>query len=271
MLLVVSSSGQVMCRHVTLLTSSMALAVLLWVAGIGTAQKKASSAEQELMDAVNRERKERSLSILKWDDGLAHAASKHAELMAEQKLLLHQLPEEPELAVRAHEAGARFSHITENIGMAEFASAFHEGWMHSPGHRANILDPRIDSIGIAVVDGEERLFAVEDFALAVEPLSLEEQEKRIGSLLAARGLHLLNIGDADKKNCDAKANKQLVGSRRPGYVSEYETTNISEWPEEVEKELHLPRYKSAAVEACPEKETAGFTSFRIIIVLYSVE
>jgi len=45
-----------------------------------------------------------------------------------------------------------------------------------PGHRANILDPRIDSIGIAVVDGEERLFAVEDFALAVESLSLEEQE-----------------------------------------------------------------------------------------------
>jgi len=73
----------------------MALAVLLWVAGIGTAQKKASSAEQELMDAVNRERKERSLSILKWDDGLAHAASKHAELMAEQKLLLHQLPKSP--------------------------------------------------------------------------------------------------------------------------------------------------------------------------------
>jgi len=260
-----------MYRHIALSTCSIALAMLLWSVGIGTAQKKTSSVEQELIDAVNRERKEKDLSILKWDDGLARAARKHAELMAEQRVLQHQLPEEPELAVRAHDAGARFSHITENIGLAEFASAFHEGWMRSPGHRANILDPRIDSIGISVVEGEERLFAVEDFALAVESLSLEEQEKRVGELLAARGLHLLNIGDADKKNCDAKAGKQLVGSRRPGYVGRYETTNISQWPENVEKELHLPRYKSAAVEACPEEETGGFSSFRIIIVLYSVE
>lgn len=271
MLLVASSGTRVMYRHITLTSGSMALTALLWVSAIGTAQKKPSTSEQDLMDAVNRERKAGELSTLKWDEGLARAARKHAELMAEQKLLLHQLPDESELSVRAHDAGARFSHITENIGMAEFASAFHEGWMHSPGHRANILDPKIDSIGIAVVEGEESLFAVEDFALAVENLSLEEQEKRVGLLLAARGLHLLNIGDAEKKNCEAKANKQLVGSHRPGYVSRYETTNISQMPEDVKKELSLPRYKSAAVEACPEKEVSGFTSFRMIIVLYSVE
>src|ERR1700756_5652054 len=98
-----------MYRHIALSTSSIALAMLLWSVGIGTAQKKASSVEQELIDAVNRERKERSLSILKWDDGLARAARKHAELMAEQRVLQHQLPEEPELSVRAHDAGARFS------------------------------------------------------------------------------------------------------------------------------------------------------------------
>jgi len=260
-----------MYRHITLSACSVALAVVLWIAGIGAAPQKASSTEQDLMDAVNRERKARELSVLKWDEGLARAAHKHAELMAEQKLLLHQLPDEAELAPRAHEAGARFSHITENIGMAEFASAFHEGWMNSPGHRANILDPKIDSIGIAVVEGEERLFAVEDFAFAVEKLSLEEQEKRVALLLAARGLRLLNIGDAEKKNCEAKANKQLVGSHRPGYVGRYETTDISQMPEDVKKELSLARYKSAAVEACPEKEASGFTSFRMIIVLYSVE
>lgn len=251
----------------TVSAGSLGLALLLCATALSAAQKKPSNTEQELLDAVNRERSAIELPGLKWDEGLARAARKHAELMAEQKLLQHRLPDEPELAVRAHDAGARFSHITENIGVGEFASEFHEGWMHSPGHRANILDSHIDSVGISVVEGEERVFAVEDFALAVESLSFEEQEKRVGALLAARGLHLLNIGDADRKNCES--NKQPVGSRRPGYVARYETVNISQLPENVEKELSLPRYKTAAVEACPEKGNTGFSTFRLIIVLYN--
>lgn len=248
----------------TLSVGSVMMSLLLCVSGLVTAQKKTSS-EQDLMDAVNRERKERELSILKWDEGLARAARKHAELMAEQKILEHQLPDEPELAVRAHDAGARFSHITENIGVADWANAFHEGWMHSPGHRANILDPRIDSIGIGVVEEEQRLYAVEDFALAVETLSVEEQQKRVEAVLVARGFHILNISDA-KKSCDS--NKEIAGSRRPGYVARYETSNISILPEDLEKQVHLPQFKSAAVVACPQKEGVGFTSFRIIIALY---
>jgi hypothetical protein len=241
------------------------LSLLLCASGLVTPQKKASSSEQDLMDAVNRERRQRELPILKWDEGLARAARKHAELMAEQKVLEHQLPDEPKLAARAHDAGARFSHITENIGVADWANEFHEGWMHSPGHRANILDPRIDSIGIAVVEGEQRLYAVEDFALAVEPLSIEEQQERVGVVLVSRGLKLLNIGDA-KKFCDP--NEGIVGSRRPGYLARYETVNISQLPEDLERQVHLPRFKSAAVVACPQKESTGFTRFRIIVVLY---
>jgi uncharacterized protein YkwD len=254
-----------MNKSTTLSAGSVALAMVLWLAGTGTAQKKASTEEQELMDAVNRERKERGLSTLKWDDGLAGAARKHAELMAEQRLLLHRLPEEPELAVRAHEAGARFSHITENIGMADLASKFHEGWMHSPGHRANILDPQVDSIGISVVEGEQHLFAVQDFALAVEPLSFEEQRKRVGALLAARGLRVRNISDTTEESCEV--DKQPVGNRGRGYITQYETPHISRLPKDVERELQTGHYKSAMVTACPQKGTTGFTSFRIIILL----
>jgi len=248
----------------TLSMGRVMLALLVCVSGLITAQKKTSS-EQDLMDAVNRERKARELPILKWDEGLARAARKHAELMAEQKLLEHQLPDELELAVRAHDAGASFSHITENIGVADWANAFHEGWMQSPGHRANILDPHIDSIGIGLVEEGQRLYAVEDFSLAVEPLSIEEQQKRVGEVLVARGFHLLNIGDA-KKFCES--GKEVIGSRRPGYIARYKTSNISQLPEDLEKQVHLPRFKSALVVACPQEEDTGFTTFRMIIVLY---
>ena len=48
------------------------------------ARQKMSDAEKLLFDSVNRERTAKDLPPLKWDEGLARAARKHAELMAEQ-------------------------------------------------------------------------------------------------------------------------------------------------------------------------------------------
>src|SRR6266849_6868558 len=230
------------------------------------ARQKMSDAEKLLFDSVNRERAARELPLLKWDESLARAARKHAELMAEQDLLEHQVPGEADLATRAQEEGARFSHITENIGMAAYAGGFHDGWMHSPGHRANILDAAIDSIGIAVVDGGEQLFAVEDFARVVTLLSIEEQEKRIGKLIAARGLRLLNIGDDTRKSCEL--DREYAGNSKPRYIAHYETPNISQLPEGLEKEIQSGRYKAAAVVACPQRKSSGVAPFRVIVMLY---
>ncbi len=230
------------------------------------AQERISDTEKMLFDSVNRERAAKELPLLKWDEGLARAARKHAELMAEQYLVLHRLPGEADLATRAREAGVSFSHITENIGMAAYADRFHDGWMHSPGHRANILDAAIDSIGIAVVDGGEELFAVEDFARVVTLLSIEEQEKRIGKLFAARGLRLIKIGDDARKSCEL--DREYAGSSKPRYIAQYETPNISQLPESLEKELQSGRYKTAAVGACPPRKSSGAAPFRIIVMLY---
>jgi len=230
------------------------------------AQERISDTEKLLFDSVNRERAAKELPLLKWDEGLARAARKHAELMAEQNLLLHRLPGETDLTTRAREAGASFSHITENIGMAAYAGGFHDGWMHSPGHRANILDAAIDSVGIAAVEGGDQLFAVEDFARVVTLLPIEELEKRIGKLIAARGLRLLQIGDDARKSCEL--DRDYAGSSKPRYVAHYETANISQLPEGLEKELRSGRYKAAAVGACPPRKSSRATPFRIVVMLY---
>ena len=230
------------------------------------AQQKIPDAERLLFNAVNRERAERKLPLLKWDEGLARAAHKHAKLMAEHDLLEHQLPGEPDLANRAREAGARFSHITENIGMGDSADKFHDGWMQSPGHRANILDDVADSIGIAVVEGDGELYAVEDFARAVAVLSIEEQEKRVGELLIARGLHLINIGDDARKSCEL--DHDYVGSSKARYIAHYETPDVSQPPDDLAKELQSGRYRSAAVAACAAKLSSGFARFRVVVLLY---
>jgi hypothetical protein len=241
-------------------------AVFFFFAPIALAQEKITDIEKLLFDAANHERAERKLPLLKWDEGLARAARKHAELMAEQDLLEHQLPGEHDLATRAREAGANFSHIAENIGTAVDAYKFHDGWMQSPGHRANILDAAADSVGIAAVQSDGELYAVEDFARAVTPLSLEAQEKRVGELLASRGLHLLSIGRDARRSCEL--DRDWWGSNRPKYVAHYETADVSQLPENVEKEIQSRSYKSAAVGACAPKESSGFTRFRIVVLLY---
>jgi len=229
------------------------------------AQLKIPDTERVLFDAVNRERAAEHLQVVRWDEGLARAARKHAKQMAEQDLLAHQVPREPDLPTRAREEGVSFSHITENIGMAVDANQFHDGWMHSPGHRQNILDPEVDSIGIAVVEGTEELYAVEDFARSVKPLSIEEQEKHVGELLVTRGLRLLKMENDARKSCEL--GHDYSGGRKPRYIAHYETSNISTLPEGLEKEIETRRYKSAAVGACARRESA-FVQFRIVVLLY---
>jgi hypothetical protein len=236
------------------------------LAPVLAARDKIPAAERLLFDSVNRERAERKLPVLKWDAALATAARKHAELMAEHSLLLHRITAEPDLVTRARLAGAGFSHITENIGMAAYASGFHDGWMRSPGHRANILDPEVDSVGIAVVEGGDQLFAVEDFSRAVVLLSVEEQKQRVTDLLAARGLHLLEIGKDADDSCPLE--RDFTGRTKPKYVAHYETPDLSQLPESLEKALQSSHYKSAAVAACDPKDPTRFTLFRIVVLLY---
>jgi hypothetical protein len=233
---------------------------------IVSAQQRIPDTEKSLFDSANRERAGRKLPLLKWDEALARAARKHAELMAEQDLLEHRLSGEPDLPTRAREAGASFSHITENIGMAVSADKFHDGWMHSSGHRANILDADSDSVGIAVVEGNEELYAVEDFSRAVVVLSIEEQEKRVVELLTSRGLRLLDLGNDVRKSCEL--DRDYVGNSKPKYIAHYETPDLSQLPETMEKEIQSHRHKSVAVGACPSKEASGFTRFRIVVLLY---
>jgi hypothetical protein len=242
------------------------LALALLFVNSSLARQKMPDAEKLLFDSVNRERASRELPLLKWDEGLARAARKHAEVMAEQNLLVHRLPDEADLPARAREAGVSFSHITENIGMAEYADGFHDGWMHSPGHRANILDAASNSVGIAVVEGGEQLFAVEDFARVVTLLSIEEQEKRIAKLIAARGLRLLDIGADARNSCELDS--EYAGDSKPRYVAHYETPDIAQLPEGLKKELQSGRYRAVAVGACRPKKSSGSAAFRIVVMLY---
>ena len=142
------------------------VALLTVCSGSGLAQQRTSAAEQQLFNAVNRERKANGLSPLRIDEALTEAARKHAQRMAEKGTISHQLSGEPTLPARAKAAGAHFSWLSENVDEGPNAKAIHESFMKSALHRANILDGDMNSVGIGVAERDGQSFAVEDFSKA---------------------------------------------------------------------------------------------------------
>lgn len=230
-----------------------------------------NESERELFELLNHERVAHNLPELKWDDALFKAARKHALLMLDLNILEHQLPGEPGLEERFTAAGARFTFIAENIAIGKDSATIHNGWMNSPGHRANILSPRVTSVGIAVVRGTAGLFAVQDFSQAFENESLEQQEKQVASLLSAKGLRVTGIAeDADAITLARKACGKGVGlaGLHSGAVIRFETGDLREFPPDLEKQIRKEPYQHVAVGACHTREGAGFAHYKIALLFY---
>jgi uncharacterized protein YkwD len=152
-------SGAIRLRIIALIGFSL-VSIALW------AFRKASGSELELFEAVNRERHRHGLRTLKWDESLAAAARKHASEMLKHNSVSHQFPGEPTLPARAHQAGVRFTWISENVDQGRGAEIIHDRLMKSSLHRSNILDGDMDTLGVGVARGKGQLFAVEDFSKA---------------------------------------------------------------------------------------------------------
>ena len=116
----------------------------------------------QLIQATNEDRAQQGLGPLKWDPALARAAQTHAELMVRQGALSHQYAGESDLVTRVARDGAHFRVVAENLAVAPTPSALETEWMHSPPHRRNILDARLNEVGVGLVRQGGNLWAVED-------------------------------------------------------------------------------------------------------------
>jgi len=225
-----------------------------------------SGAAQSLFQSANHERAAQGLAPLRWSATLATAARQHAVRMAAQNTLSHQLPGEAGMAERASQAGARFSSLAENVAEGPNAESIHQQWMKSPPHRANLLDPQLDSVGIAVAERDGVLFAVEDFSLAAGKLSVEEQEGIVNAKLRSRGLHLLGYTSDARRSC--LLDNGYAGSHTPNFVLHYATTDLQTLPDILEQRIQTDNYHSAVVGACPSDAKTGFSNYRIAVLLY---
>jgi uncharacterized protein YkwD len=128
------------------------------------AQSQTLRIERSLLSSVNEARRGQGLPPLRWDESLAAAARRHAAVMAEHGSAQHAFGGEPGLSARVKQTGAHFSWLSENVTQGPTSEFIHAQFMHSPSHRANIVDMDMNSIGIGVVERDGQLYAVEDFA-----------------------------------------------------------------------------------------------------------
>jgi len=142
---------------------------------------QSAAAEQELFRMVNHDRTEAGLPELEWNEWLAQAARRHAAEMAHRGQLSHKFPGEPGVRDRIAATALRFDASGENVAVGLAATEINDDWMHSPGHRANIRDPRYNAIGVAVVRSGERLYAVTDFAHSLPALSASDLEDAVAT------------------------------------------------------------------------------------------
>jgi hypothetical protein len=248
------------------ISGAIVLAMLSLSVRRSHAQGKPGGAEQILWQLANRERAAQGRAPLQWSATLAEAARQHALRMAQQNTLSHQLPGEAGLVERASGAGARFSTLAENVAEGPSAEGIHEQWMHSPPHRANLLDAQLDSVGVAVTDRNGTLFAVEDFSQAVGEMSIPEQEKLVEGQLQLRGLRLLNYTEDARRSCTL--NNGYAGSHRPSFIVHYTTTDLQTLPDMLEQNIHTGKYHSTVVGACPGDGKARFSSYRVAVLLF---
>src|SRR5262245_17299168 len=107
---------QTVCKNLrTLVSVFVSLFFISISASAQAVSLERNHSEEQLFEALNRERTAHDLPALRWDNTLFKAARQHALRMVNLNMLEHQLPNEPNLEARLAEAGARFGVIAENI------------------------------------------------------------------------------------------------------------------------------------------------------------
>jgi uncharacterized protein YkwD len=123
------------------------------------------SAEDRMLELVNKARTAAGLSRLGMDASLQEAARAHSLDMYRRAYFSHVTPDRKTPFDRIREQKVRYVTAGENIAFAPDVDQAEDSLMQSPDHRANILNPDFRCVGIGVyrAAGYEEMFT-QDFA-----------------------------------------------------------------------------------------------------------
>jgi len=136
--------------------------------------------EAKIFELTNIEREKRDLKNLKFEERLRIAARQHSEEMLKDNYLSHGSSNilNKTSVQRIYNSGLPILKVGENVAedignlipfllrknIDSLAKRIVNGWMESPGHRKNILDPDFTHMGIGSLAEGETLKVTQNFA-----------------------------------------------------------------------------------------------------------
>lgn len=150
---------------------------------------KPSTTPSSKLDAVqiimitNQERAKDGAPALTWNAKLAEEAMAKAKDMIAKQYFAHKSPDGVNVSDLAVIHGYAYSLVGENLALGDFKSSADvmDGWMNSPGHRANILKAAYTEIGVAAImgayEGRQVWYAVQEFGRPPPNCTLPDTKK----------------------------------------------------------------------------------------------
>ncbi len=201
--------------------AAVAVALILLVHPARAEDAKLDGLRDLALKLVNQSRSEHKLPALRLDAKLTKAAQSHADDMRTRNYYSHSSPEGKTVSDRFQAAGgSKWLLTAENIAKCDgckgpvsedYVRQLHDGWMHSPGHRANILHKGLERFGYGItVSSDGRLYGVQTFAgpgtpegdgtvASLKPLNAREQAQAALDAINRRrskdGLAALRLSD----------------------------------------------------------------------------
>jgi len=121
--------------------------------------------EKEVFTLVNQERSKQGLAPLKDNVKLSNVARTKSEDMAKNNYFSHTSPTYGSPFDMMKQFGITYTAAGENIAMGQpTAASVMNGWMNSPGHRANILSKDFTEIGVGLAkNASGSIYWTQDF------------------------------------------------------------------------------------------------------------
>lgn len=111
------------------------------------------ASELEMLALLNKEREKAGLDSVREDPSLREVARSHCKDMLNRGYFSHYTPEGKTPFDRMAENDIDFQYAGENIALAPNTKLAMQGFINSPGHKANMLSKNFGTVGIGVIDG----------------------------------------------------------------------------------------------------------------------
>jgi uncharacterized protein YkwD len=236
-----------------------------------------AEAERQLLEMANRERAKAGLPPLQVDDGLAKAARAHATAMAAKRKLSHRLSGEPNLTQRlAAHTRTHLDRAGENVAFAGSVDQAQDSLMHSPPHRANLLNAGYNVAGFSVVRSGSLLYVAQDFGHRLPSHSVNEAQDLVATSVdrmraQTRLPALLRVSgkEAEAAACSmAEANSLNTPALRARHILRYTSSQPQTLPSSASQAIGDQSVHSFAVGSCYARTSSYPTGVYWVALLF---